>query len=99
MYGKLDENVTPDQLKALKETSVTDVLLGDGEKVTIIELKRFGIKPLEIEVFSGPCIGFFSMTSAGQISIPLPELFGRALHEDPFYRDRVLLLLGSIPAR
>ncbi len=39
------------------------------------------------------------MISAGQISIPLPELFGRALHEDPFYRDRVVLLLGSIPAR
>lgn len=69
LYGKVDKNVTPDQLKALKETSLTDVVLGDGEKVTITELRRFGIKPLEIEAFSGPCIGLFSTTSTDQISI------------------------------
>jgi hypothetical protein len=54
LYGKLDKSGSTGRLKGLKEKPVADFLASSGEKVSVSELKRFGVRPLEIEVVSGP---------------------------------------------
>ena len=54
LYGKLDKRTTveADQLNSLKQKSVTEFVAAEGDKITVSELKRFGVKPLEIEIYS-----------------------------------------------
>jgi len=52
-YGRPDKNLAPtDQLKSLREKSVVDFLAAEGEKINVSELKKFGLKAIEIEVVS-----------------------------------------------
>ena len=51
LYGKVDKNEPIyDQLKDFKEKSVAEFLVVGDEKVSVSELKRFGVKPIEIKV-------------------------------------------------
>lgn len=53
LYGRPDRNLAPtDQLKSLREKSVVDFLAAEGEKINVSELKKIGLKAIEIEVVS-----------------------------------------------
>lgn len=53
LYGTVDRSLPPtEQLKSLKEKPVTNSLVTEGEKITVSELKRFGLRTIEVEVVS-----------------------------------------------
>ena len=56
LFGKLDKSGSADRLKSLKEKPIGEFLVANGDKVSVLELKRFGIKPVDIEVVQGPCV-------------------------------------------
>jgi len=57
LYGKITKSVNgdpDDQLKTLKEISVCEFRAADGERVIISELKKYGVRPIEVEVIASP---------------------------------------------
>ncbi|MDX6443015.1 MAG: hypothetical protein QOH71_89 [Blastocatellia bacterium] len=53
LYGKPDQKLSPtEQLKSLREKSLIDFLLAEGQKIAVSELKNLGLKAIEIEVVS-----------------------------------------------
>ncbi len=56
LYGKFDTTEPiHDQLKDLKEKPVAEFLVVSDEKVSVSQLKQFGVKPIEIKVIPDDC--------------------------------------------